>query len=638
MFRRCLFVAAVLLALTLARADGPGDNDPAKVRAIPPRGIEVAKADRAKLTRSLAALGRKIDSLRKDPRRREGLLPDVEVFYRAVRSALDNGEFYSESDPIAHADVEKARRLLAEGDVRADSLRDGKAPWRSAAGLVVRGYRSRIDGSAQPYVLRVPKSYRPGSPYRHRLDIWLHGRNETTTEMRFLSPLERWRSEFTPRHAFVLYPFGRYCNAFKFAGEIDVLEAIDHVKKHYPIDEDRVVMRGFSMGGAGCWQFAVHYPGRWCAAAPGAGFSETSDFLKVFQKEDYKSTAYQRKLLHLYDCPDYALNLFNCPVVAYSGEKDRQKQAADVMERAMKKVGLHLVHVIGPGTEHSYHPRAKEEINWEQATVKADLLDRRVTVETANVSAFTLSIGPGDSPLPADRPVMVSIDGKEVVEAAPVLSDRSWIAHFRKVGGKWQSVKSAEDGTLRKRHALQGPIDDAFMDSFLLVRPTGKPLNDKLGAWVKGEMAHAITHWRRHFRGEARVKDDSAVTKADIAAHNLVLWGDPASNKLLGKIADKLPIGWTAKGVRLGKETFDAAHHVPVLIYPNPHNPKRYVVLNSGFTYREYDYLNNARQVPKLPDYAILDVRTAPSMRAPGKVVTAGFFDEAWRLPAGAKR
>ena len=37
------------------------------------------------------------------------------------------------------------------------------------------------------------------------------------------------------------------------------------------------------------------------------------------------------------------------------------------------------------------------------------------------------------------------------------------------------------------------------------------------------------------------------------------------------------------------------------MVYPNPLNREKYVVLNSGLTYREYDDLNNARQVPKLP-------------------------------------
>ena len=89
-----------------------------------------------------------------------------------------------------------------------------------------------------------------------------------------------------PPHAFVLHPYGRYCNANHFAGEIDTFEALDHVRKHYPIDESRIAVRGFSMGGASaCWHFAVHYPGNWVAAAPGAGFAETPEFLKVFQNE-----------------------------------------------------------------------------------------------------------------------------------------------------------------------------------------------------------------------------------------------------------------------------------------------------------------------------------------------------------------
>ena len=117
-----------------------------------------------------------------------------------------------------------------------------------------------------------------------------------------------------------------------------------------------------------------------------------------------------------------------------------------------------------------------------------------------------------------------------------------------------------------------------------------------------------------------------------------MLWGDPSSNKVLAKIADKLPIRWDGDKVVVGADTFPAADHVPVLIYPNPLNPKKYVVLNSGFTFREYDYLNNARQMPKLPDYAVIDVRTPPSSRLPGAIAAAGFFDEQWKLqPDGGK-
>ena len=135
---------------------------------------------------------------------------------------------------------------------------------------------------------------------------------------------------------------------------------------------------------------------------------------------------------------------------------------------------------------------------------------------------------------------------------------------------------------------------------------------------MQNELAHSTNEWRRHFRGEARVKDDVAVEDSDIAAHNLILWGDPSSNQLLGRIAGKLPLIWDESSVKLGKKTFAGDHHVPVLIYPNPLNPKKYIVLNSGFTFREYDYLNNARQVAKLPDFAIVDINVPVSSRAAG--------------------
>jgi pimeloyl-ACP methyl ester carboxylesterase len=650
-------------------ADGPGDNLPDKVRPVPPPGVAVPADVRADLQAGCDALGREIadlsTALKARPRLLE-LLPDVQIYHNAVRYALAYNEFYGDKEFAV------ARGLLKQGAERAAALRDGTAPWATATGLVVRGYRSRIDGSVQPYGLVVPASYRPDTPHRHRLDFWFHGRDERLTELRFLDARQRSAGDFTPPNAFVLHLYGRYCNANKFAGEIDLFEALADVRKHYPIDENRLVVRGFSMGGAACWQFAVHYGGRWAAAAPGAGFSETPHFLKVFQRESIKPTWYEEKLWHWYDCTDYAVNLANCPVVAYSGELDSQKQAADMMAKAMAAEGLSLQHILGPNTKHAYHPQAKEEINrridalaargrdplprhvrfttwtlrynqlawvtvdglgqhWERAGVEAEVLDAHtVKVTTQNVTALTLAMPPGLCPLdPVGRP-KVLLDGREL-EAAPGQSDRSWTARFRKADRRWVPVSSGDDGGLRKRHGLQGPIDDAFLDSFVMVRPTGKPLNEKIGAWAAAEMAHAVDHWRRQFRGEARVVDDTELDEADVARSNLVLWGDPASNRVLARVVGKLPIRWDGGGVVVGDKRYDAGHHVPVLIYPNPLNPRRYVVLDSGFTFREYDYLNNARQVAKLPDWAVVDVNVPRTSRAPGGIVAAGFFDEEWK-------
>ena len=230
---------------------------------------------------------------------------------------------------------------------------------------------------------------------------------------------------------------------------------------------------------------------------------------------------------------------------------------------------------------------------------------------------------------------MILIDGQKV-EGTLVSRYHSYHAPLVKDAGKWRlrSLPEPTDAGLHKRHGLQGPIDDALMEPFLIVKPTGKPLNEKVGAWASSECEHAITEWRRQFRGEARVKNDADVTDDDVKNFNLVCFGDPSSNKVLARLAGKLPAKWSADSVGVGDKAFPADHHALVLCYPNPLNPERYVVLNSGVTYREFDYTNNARQTPKLPDWAVIDTSTPATPRAPGGVPAAGFFDEHWQPKA----
>ena len=442
------------------------------------------------------------------------------------------------------------------------------------------------------------------------------------------------------------------------------------------------------MGGAAAWQFAVHYTDRWFAANPGAGFAETPEFLNVFQRETLAPTPYEQKLWSLYDCNKVAVNLRQLPTVAYSGELDSQKQAADVMTVALRRERVELTHIIGPKTKHAYHPVAKIEVerrmaalavkgrertprevhfatytlrynrmhwitidgmgeHWTEARIDAELHDIipelvlanqapiPIQLTTKGVTAFTIDFPPGTAgflrPVEgAGGRVGMLIDDGMYYGPLP-RSDGSWRAHFAMVDGKWTMLAGPPIGAV-KRHGLQGPIDDAFMDSFIIVRPTGKARSEKFTAWQKAEMDRAIAQWRKHFRGEPRVKDDTSITDADIAGSNLILWGDPDSNTVLGRISDRLPIGWKGDAIVVGDRSFPAADHAPIAVYPNPMNTDRYVVLNSGFTFREYDYLNNARQVPKLPDWAIIDLKTPPNSRYPGKVVAADFFGEAWEV------
>ena len=663
-----------LLAVFLACAwvaDGATPAPPVS----PPQGIAVPAALRAELEQGVEALGHQIDSLRTALKAKPALLdllPDVQIFHNAVRYALADDIFYRASEFAA------AQAQLKLGMERAAALQAGQSPWTTASGLVVRGFVSRIDGSVQPYGLVIPDSFHADSPHRHRLDVWFHGRANNLSEVAFLADHLKNPGQFTPPDTIVLHPYGRYCNANRFAGEVDFIEALAHVKRSYRVDDNRVVVRGFSMGGAACWQFACHYAWQWAAAAPGAGFTDTPEYTGILSKGT-PPPWYEQKLWHLYDCPEYAVNLSNVPVVAYTGGIDTAMPCTLLMEKAMATEGMKLVHIIGPQTGHKYHPDSKELINqridaiaargreplpgkirfatwtlrynqmgwvtvdamaqhWQEARVEAGLqvAQNSVSMSTKNVTALSLAMESGRCPFDVTQHVSVVIDGQNIKGPQP-WSDRSWTVHLQKAGTKWTLIDAVDEATLRKRHGLQGPIDDAFTDDFVMVHPTGQPMNEKTGRWTTAEEARATKEWHRQFRGEASVIRDDAVTAADIAAHNLILWGDPQSNKLLARIAGKLPVRWTADGVQAGSQSFATAHHVPVMIFPNPLNPKRYIVLNSGFTFREDAYGSNASQTPKLPDYAVIDVDVPATAHSPGGVVAVGFFDEQWQMQPQTK-
>ncbi len=612
-------------ALAIAQVD---------VKPVPPLGIAVPAEVRSSLE---AGLGRLYAALK--PMEKHPAAPDVLIFREAVRVALQYNEFFKDDE------FAKAQRLLDAGLQRAALLQKGETPWARQTGLVVRGYVSNIDNSVQPYGLVIPQSWTPESKGKWRLDTWFHGRGDTLSEVNFIDERMRRPGEFTPRDTFVLHLYGRFCNANKFAGEVDLFEALADVKKHYSIDEDRILVRGFSMGGAATWHIAAHHAGLWAAAAPGAGFAETAEYQK-FNPADF--TEWERKLWRWYDATAYALNFFNLPLVAYSGEIDPQKQAANIMGRYLDKEGMQLAHIVGPNTAHKYHPDSKIEIDkrldaiaergreanpveirfttstlrynkmkwlsvdglehhWLAARVIAKRSGAGVEITTSNVSALSLTfVSPS-----------VTIDGVSI--------QSNQAAFHKNAEGVW---RAGSPTGLRKEHGLQGPIDDAFMSRFIMVAPTGGEPSDR----VKTELARATREWRKMFRGEAPQKTDKEISDADIASSNLILWGDPQSNAVLARIAGKLPISqWTADTIVFKGQTYDAKTHMPVMIYPNPLNPAKYVVLNSGVTFREADYLTNSRQIPKLPDWAIIDTTTPADARRPGRIAAAGFFDEAWK-------
>jgi pimeloyl-ACP methyl ester carboxylesterase len=573
-------------------------------------------AEREQITSKLAQLTRAVDELRAK-HVDEARLADIEIYQKAATWVLRFEEEF-----FTPAYVANTLHALDRGLARAA---DANFSWESGKGRIVRGYRSKVDGSIQPYGLIIPESY-DGSK-EVRLDVVLHGRGEQLTEISFIAAHESDKP--VTQDYITLEVYGRGNNAYRWAGETDVFEAIDSVKARYKIDEKKIVLRGFSMGGAGAWHIGLHYPDKWAAVEAGAGFTETKKYAKLGP-----IVGYQDALLRIYDAVDYAANAQMVPMVGYGGEIDPQLQASiNIQERlaAERIEPPHMLFLIGPGTAHKWEPTslaasntfidavlarpAKEpdhihfvtyttayhkcywisiesvEKQYQRAEVDADRVGDEIRVTTRNVSRISIEGG-----------THAIIDGQRIE-----------LANFGLLTKTPDGWRRAGKAGRYKKPGLQGPVDDAFKDAFLVVRPTGKPENKEASQYINETLDQFRKEWAKYMRGEVRIKDDRSVTDEDIDRYHLILFGDPQSNKVTKRIAPMLMRAWPTSPL------------VPVLIAPNPLNPTHYVVFNSGHTFHEEEFKGtNALLYPRLGDYAMIH----PMAR---QVVRGGVFDTEWR-------
>ncbi|MGI9241702.1 MAG: prolyl oligopeptidase family serine peptidase, partial [Verrucomicrobiales bacterium] len=135
------------------------------------------------------------------------------------------------------------------------------------------------------------------------------------------------------------------------------------------------------------------------------------------------------------------------------------------------------------------------------------------------------------------------------------------------------------------------------------------------------------------FRGVLRKVRASELTADDMARFHLIAFGDPSMNSVIADaVASWDDLQWDKRQLAFAGHDLSAANHLPAMIRPNPESPQRYLVINSGPTFREGHDRTNSLQNPKLPDWALIDLDHPPSDVAPGGIVAAGFFGEKWEL------
>lgn len=707
--KRVLLSAALLTALVGRAADealpfagkpvvGANDSVP------PPNPVKPTPGQLQAIQAKLVEFRAAIKAL-KEAKASDDLVVDAEAYGWVIENVVRVPDGF-----INDAAIGKCISVLNDGLRRAAEIKAGTAAWPRLKGRVNRAYRSAVDGTAQPYHLSIPASYDPAKPTP--LYVYLHGRSHDTPDLGLTwvggndgNAAAATQGELGARPAagaagngranggggpnyIRVEAFGRGNNSFRWSGETDVLEVIASVSKRYNIDPNRIILAGFSMGGAGSWQIGLHNSDMFCgleidagvignrlnlvdAAAAPAG-ARNSPPRPAGEPEGVRLTSAQRAANVTYGILiDHALNVYNTPLVGYAGANDAQLASSTSIRQQLGREGytiertsqyvftgkdINALFLANPGQGHSHATGETARIineftaaniargrvvpdhirfityttrynrdywvtvdgleqHFARASIDAerDAAKASYTIKTSNVARLLLT--------DAAKARKISIDG-DALTVNPAAS----LLLVRK-GDHWQTANPAARTGLRKQHDLQGPINDAFFDAFLCVAPTGRPNNAVADAHGKQELDRFAKMFARDYCGEARTKDDTAVTADDIANNNLVLFGDPGSNKLLARIVGKLPVKWTKDSIVVGGKTYSAADHVPVLIYPNPLNPRHYVVINSGLPAQ-------SRGSAGLGDYAVLKVTQQADGHVATETAAEGVFDESWKIPA----
>ncbi len=217
------------------------------------------------------------------------------------------------------------------------------------SGFVRQAYRSELDGSLQPYLIKIPRQLEPGHTYP--LIVYLHGSASTEEDIRGFDFL-------IPDDCFGLGPFGRGPSTSWCVddAQTDIAEAVAAVVASYPIDPERIILTGFSMGGYGVLRTWLESPQTWRALAVLSG--EPHPMSGAFPADR---------------CPDLRTDgrtdtFEGIPIFIYHGDADRNcpYETMQAFAGRLGRAGAAVTFVTGRGLGHAAPDRTSQRryLSW----------------------------------------------------------------------------------------------------------------------------------------------------------------------------------------------------------------------------------------------------------------------------------
>ena len=467
----------------------------------------------------------------------------------------------------------------------------------------------------------------------------------------------------------VLRPTGRGPGSvYQNYGEVDVLEAIEHVASHYAIDRDRITITGSSMGGAAVWYLISHYPELFAGAAPFCGYCDYRLWEKpgglTFHMHEWEEPSWQsRSAAFLIE------NLEHTPVWMVHGGWDRAVgggvpvEHSRQMVRLMEEKGYPYTYTEVPKTGHGC--RAPEI--WEKVILW--LLEQRKRRHPDHVSLASYGLrhnrsywvtieqlaqydkrGMVDAGFTGNNSLIVQTDNIRTFSLGPIehRASAAVVVDGQNLGeidltqqqtfqcgktGDWKS--GTFDLSKEKRHSSSGPIGDLFFDGLILVPGTaGSEEETFFNSWIA---RNAQQYYRGRNGGVHRggimgenwvdlpIINDKELEDDVLVNSNLLLYGTYTSNSVLAQFEDDLTLVFDGTTIHLSDKTYTSNRAAVLAIFPHPKNPERYVAVHGGVTPDAICWGSHL-DMQLIPDYLVY---------SEGELLDWGFCGNDWKSPLG---
>lgn len=533
-------------------------------------------------------------------------------------------------------------------------------------------FKSRIDGSVQYYAIRPAKPL-PNAEDKPGIVLSLHGASVEARGQAGAYSSKSWCHIVCPTNR---RPFGFDWEDW---GRLDALEVLAHAQSTLDYDPTKVWLTGHSMGGHGTWTVGSHFPDKFAAIGPSAGWE---DFWSYGGGASHPEDLPVSEILTRAANPCRTLlrkhNYSQQGVYILHGDADDNVPVTQArkMRDVLKEFHTDLGYFEEPGAGHWWDrghddgadcldwrpmfdmfsrrrlPRINEvqhvdfttvcpehsaDCHWARiemqgkqfapSRVQIELFPNRGVFEgtTDNVTRLSLQV---EGVISSREMVTIKLDGSELEAAWP----EDGRIYLRKADGAWKVGERAET-------ALKGPhrygwFKNAFNHNFMYVYGTGGT-PEETAAYIAKCRYDQETWWYRG-NGGFDIVADKDFDPAEYPNRNVILVGNADTNSAWDKLIKDCPLRVGSGKATVGERTVEGDDLAMLFTFPRAGTDNNSVGVIAGTG------VNGIKLTEKLgyfvsgasfPDFILYSPEMLRTVTA--GVIAAGLLGEDWSLEGG---